>query len=1204
MMLSMTPLHRPSSTRWTALACMLIAGFVALRWALRLDIGAFLPGVAETGIVSAALLLAGGAMAWFMAGWPQGQAPSRAARLGMQGLALLLAVMPALMLFEAVSGVSLGIDIARAGVMPTALNPLPGRISPNACVALLLLFGSIALLADAASRTAQQLSAALIAGAVLIASMGILGYLLNLERLYHWGAFNRLTMPTALGLALLSASLWELRLRWAGILDRIDLHEQRITRRSLAVLAVVAVAAGVGGFAALESEFERGRKEDLRSTAMVTGEALANALDNGIWLAETIVTRPVVIEQVAQLAGNPAAAERRERLRAISHSLLTAGVTAIRFTDAAGSTLAEAGSFAAQRGTPSLTLARDYSPTSRLLWSGGFLLATDRPVLDKGEVIGRFQSEQRLALMDRLVLRIRDSDASSDVLICHRAGDAAHCVPSKLQPQPVPVPMFDAQGRVNMPINRALLGESGVLLGPDERGVPAVAAYVPLGRTGLAMVVKADIEAVFAVIRQRLGWLVLLLAALALLGTWVLRLHVRPLVKQLAREQARARAILDNSGDAFIGLSGDGRVTDWNRQAEALFGHTAAEAMGQPLSMLIIPPELRAAHEAGMARFRHTGQGRVVNQRVELVALHRSGQPLDVELSVAAMADGDGYAAHAFVRDIGQRKAAARRLAESEQRMRDITNAIPALVGVFDTQERYVYANNLALKVHGLGREHAIGLTMREGLGEASYALHKPHVELVLQGHRQSFEGTLPWRGGTGHFQVHLVPMRDADSGAVSGFYLVTFDITALRSAQLQQERGERRLRSITDNLPALISHLDADGRYLFANRQFDKLLGIAPEQLLGQRIIDARDKGYVEQIRPWLARAMAGETVVFETETGPRRGEARKYQQTYVPELDEDGRVAGVFAVTFDITERKLAEQRVSDAQAHLKAIADNLPVLISYVDRHHRLTFVNKTFKDWMGVDPERAVGTHLQALVGPELYEQRRQALDEALAGKRVEFEVVSQAMGVTRELQTVYIPDRHANGSIAGVYTLSSDVTAMKEAERRLQELARNDALTGLPNRREFEHRLVLALARARRSQKAMALIFMDVDHFKGINDGHGHAAGDVVLKEFAARIRRAVRSTDTAARLAGDEFVVILEGLHSDAEASQVAAKLVEAIRPPMRLPGGEDISVTTSLGMACWSGTGTGADDILDRADRALYRAKAAGRDTFAQTVF
>jgi diguanylate cyclase (GGDEF)-like protein/PAS domain S-box-containing protein len=1201
----MTFPHRLSAARWASLFCMLIAGFVALRWSLRLDIGGFLPGMPETSIVSSTLLLIGAGAVWIMAGWPQGRPPGAPARQGMRALALLLSVAPALMLFEAASGVSLGIDLARPGTVPTVLNPHPGRISPNACIALLLLFASLALLAGRPGRGAQRLSAVLLAGAVFIASMGILGYLLNLEQLYHWGAFNRLTLPTALGLALLAAALWDQRLRWSGVAGRIDLHEQRITRRSLAVLALVAVAAGVGGFLALESEFERTRKEDVRSAAVITGESISHALDHGVWLADTLATRVVVIEQVALLAADPTDGARRERLRAISRSLLTAGVTATRFVDADGRLLVEAGVFSAQADTPALALSRDYAATSRLLWAGGFILASDRPLVDKGVVIGRFQSEQRLALMDRLVLRFRDSDASADVIVCARVDDTASCLPSKHYPQAQSVPLFDAAGNPRLPITRGLLGESGVVLTPDLRGVPVVAAHVPLGRSGLAMVAKADIDAVFAIIRQRLGWLTLLVAALTLLGTWVLRQHVRPLVKQLSAEQARCRAILDNSGDAFIGLSGDGLVTDWNAQAQALFGYPAAEAVGQRMSQLIIPPEMRAAHDAGMERFRHTGQGRVVNQRIELTALHRDGHRLDVELSVAAMAAADGgYAAHAFVRDIGQRKAAARQLAVSEQRMRDITNTIPAMVAVFDAERRCVFANDLALRVHGLDREQAIGMPMRQGLGEQSYALHEPHVDSVLQGHPQSFEGALPWRGGTGYFQVHLVPMRDAQTDAVSGFYLMTFDITELRSTQLQQERGERRLRSITDNLPALISHLDADGRYLFANRQFQTLLGIPPAELLGQRLEDARDKDYVAQVTPWLRRAMSGETVVFETEIAPRDGEARNYQQTYVPEIDANGRTIGVFAVTFDITERKLTEQRLSDAQAQLRAIADNLPVLISYIDSHHRLSYVNKTFKSWMGFDPERAIGMHLQALLGPELYAQRRQALDEALSGKRVEFELVSQALGITRQLQTIYIPDRRADGSIAGIYALSSDVTAMKEAERRLQDLARHDALTGLPNRREFEHRLVLALARARRGRKAMALIFMDVDHFKSINDGHGHAAGDVVLKEFAQRIRRAVRSTDTAARLAGDEFVVILEGLHGTDEATQVAAKLVAAIRPPMPLPDGGEIEVTTSLGMACWNGIDGGAEDILDRADRALYRAKAAGRDTFAQTVF
>lgn len=520
----MTAPYRLSTARWAALACMLVAGVATLRWCLQLEFGNLLPGLTEIGITSSVLLLFGGTAAWIMAGWPSGQAPGATAARAMQGLALLMAVMPALMLVEAASGLSLGIDIARADALPTQLNPHPGRLSPNACVALLLLSGCQALLAGPPRALAKRLSSAGIAIAALIAGLGILGYLLNLEQLYHWGSFNRLTLPAAAGLALLALSQWEVRLRWSGVRERIDLHEQRITRRSLAVLALIAVAAGAGGFATLESEFESARKEDVRSTAVVTSEALASAMDGGVWLAQTIATRPIVVEQLATLAANPADGARRERLRNITRSLLTAGVTAARFVDAAGAPLAEAGTFAAQADTPSLALARDYAATSRLVWASGFILTSDLPVTDRGEIVGRFQSEQRLALMDRLVMRIRDADASSDVLICNRADKVASCVPSKLSPRAFTVPMFNASGNINLPINRALLGESGVMLTPDLRGVPVVAAYVPLGRSGLGMVVKADIEAVFAVIRQRLGWLALLLTALTLLGTWVLKI--------------------------------------------------------------------------------------------------------------------------------------------------------------------------------------------------------------------------------------------------------------------------------------------------------------------------------------------------------------------------------------------------------------------------------------------------------------------------------------------------------------------------------------------------------------------------------------------------------------------------------------------------------------------------------------------------------
>jgi diguanylate cyclase (GGDEF)-like protein len=144
---------------------------------------------------------------------------------------------------------------------------------------------------------------------------------------------------------------------------------------------------------------------------------------------------------------------------------------------------------------------------------------------------------------------------------------------------------------------------------------------------------------------------------------------------------------------------------------------------------------------------------------------------------------------------------------------------------------------------------------------------------------------------------------------------------------------------------------------------------------------------------------------------------------------------------------------------------------------------------------------------------------------------------------------------------------------------------------------------LTLSRSRRTGSPMALIFLDVDHFKSINDSQGHAAGDMVLCEFAKRIRAGIRLTDTAARLAGDEFVVILEDVKALPEAEAVATKLLEAVRLPMQVYGTE-IRITTSMGIAFCEPAGPGdtpgAEELLARADRALYRAKAAGRNGYA----
>ena len=285
--------------------------------------------------------------------------------------------------------------------------------------------------------------------------------------------------------------------------------------------------------------------------------------------------------------------------------------------------------------------------------------------------------------------------------------------------------------------------------------------------------------------------------------------------------------------------------------------------------------------------------------------------------------------------------------------------------------------------------------------------------------------------------------------------------------------------------------------------------------------------------------------------------------------------------------------------SEQKLRTITDNLPVLISYIDREYRMTFLNGTFREWIGIEPERAIGHTVSEIIGPTLFEQRRENMVRALNGERVVFDLTSTARNIERHLHTTYIPDRQADGAVIGFYTLSSDVSAMKEVEKTLTQMARFDGLTGLPNRQQLDEKLAEALARSRRLRMPLALLFLDIDYFKSINDTHGHAAGDEVLQEFSNRLRQVVRATDTVARLAGDEFVVLLEGLHDHTEAQAVAEKILQAVRQRF-LIAGNPMAVTTSIGIAISNDSQMSAQELIAHADKSLYAAKAAGRDRFA----
>jgi len=315
-------------------------------------------------------------------------------------------------------------------------------------------------------------------------------------------------------------------------------------------------------------------------------------------------------------------------------------------------------------------------------------------------------------------------------------------------------------------------------------------------------------------------------------------------------------------------------------------------------------------------------------------------------------------------------------------------------------------------------------------------------------------------------------------------------------------------------------------------------------------------------------------------------------------PLRNAQGKTLGAVVAMKDITELKASKDRLAESEERLRTITDNLPVLIAHLDQDHRYVFANAVHQSWLGRAPEQVAGQTMVEAFGDEYWSQQQEALKDAWAGKASQCEHDIVRKKHIRIVHSTFLPHLR-DGQVVGVYILTTDATAARMHERNLHALAHTDALTGIPNRRQFELALQAAVQRAPQRERAFALLYLDIDHFKQINDSHGHAVGDMVLVEFARRVRNVVRSSDLVARLAGDEFTVLLDEVGSPRDAELVAKKILQALEAPF-VVGSHAIPVSATIGVGLADAPDVTAQAIGELADGALYEAKRLGRNTFA----
>jgi diguanylate cyclase (GGDEF)-like protein/PAS domain S-box-containing protein len=421
------------------------------------------------------------------------------------------------------------------------------------------------------------------------------------------------------------------------------------------------------------------------------------------------------------------------------------------------------------------------------------------------------------------------------------------------------------------------------------------------------------------------------------------------------------------------------------------------------------------------------------------------------------------------------------------------------------------------------------------------------------------------------------------------------------QDAQQMLRQKQELLDAVLETVDMAVAACDADGSLTLFNRAAREFHGLDAAAIpmaewssyYSLYAEDGQTPLTLETLP--LVRALRGEHVqdvpmtIVTAGTAPRRvlasGRALK--------CASDKPLGAVVAMK-DVTELSDSRARAVESQEWLRTIADNVPALIAYIDTRQRYRFANDRYREWFGVRSEHMIGKTVAEAMGEAFYAPRREAIERCLKGHGSHIEIEEERRGRKRVISSTYLPHLR-DGVVQGVYVLSLDATSAREYERQLHALAHSDHLTGLPNRRDYEERLVQAIGRSRRSGSALALVYLDIDNFKQINDGRGHAVGDAVLRTVARRLAAVVRSTDTVARLAGDEFVIVLEQVGSPLECERIAAKLLDAVRPEMEIEG-QVLKVTTSMGIA-WCSRAEQAS-LTHAADDALYQSKRAGRDT------
>ncbi|MBC3906762.1 sensor domain-containing protein [Undibacterium umbellatum] len=535
---------------------------------------------------------------------------------------------------------------------------------------------------------------------------------------------------------------------------------------------------------------------------------------------------------------------------------------------------------------------------------------------------------------------------------------------------------------------------------------------------------------------------------------------------------------------------------------------------------------------------------------------------------------------------------------------------IPCPILVTDWAGKILSVNQSLLSLTEQDPESLIDKSMDVLLPMASRIFLQTHVIPMILREGQIREIRLQLISSTGTrtpVYVNCQKTSSIDVESLTWIFYVTVERTRFEHDLLQARQKademsvesinrERFIRTIADGLPSMIAYWDKNLICKFANSVYLRWFGFTPSEILGMSIKDLLGEQLFSLNFPYMQRALAGEPQEFEREIKRPDGSIGYTLANYIPDRDSSGEIMGFFALVTNITKVREADAAIRLSASVFEATSEGIMV----TDPQSIILSVNQAFTRLTGYTQEEAVGRNANLLSSsrhsPEFFNNLYKELN--LSGKW-KGDVWSKRKDDTVFLEKLSISAvKNDAGEITTYVGVFDDITVQWDKEQLVHHMAFHDSLTGLPNRLLLVERLGQLITMAEREKRQIALLFLDLDGFKLVNDILGHDMGDHVLKTIATRLEGQLRGSDTVARLGGDEFVILLDNPDSRESISIIASRLIAVVNEPI-LNLGKDARVGTSIGIALFQNEGQTPDQLLKLADDAMYKAKKSGKNIF-----